>query len=73
MGTAFLCLAPSGCPPILHGVVNSIRKLTEPLMNLVMITAEEGAQTQLYCATANVQSGQYYQDCAPKDTNGNLP
>jgi hypothetical protein len=38
-------------------------------MDLIMTTAEEGAQTQLYCATANAISGQYYQNCEPKETN----
>jgi len=52
-----------------HGLVNFMRKLTEPLMNVIMTTPEEGAQTQLYCATSDAASGQYYQDCAPKETN----
>lgn len=51
-----------------HSVVNFIRKLTKPLMDLIMTTAEEGAQTQLYCATGDALSGQYYQDCKPKET-----
>jgi len=52
-----------------HAVINFMRKLTEPLMNVIMTSPEEGAQTQLYCATADAASGQYYQDCAPKETN----
>jgi len=52
-----------------HRLVNFMRKLTEPLMHVIMTTPEEGAQTQLYCATSDAASGQYYQDCAPKETN----
>lgn len=47
-----------------HAVINFMRKLSEPLMNVIMTNVEEGAQTQLYCATAaDAQSGGYFQDC----------
>lgn len=41
-----------------------------PLMTRTMISNEEGAQTSLWCATADdpaLVSGGYYDTCAPKD------
>lgn len=46
-------------------MVNTLRKLGSPLEYMFMATAEEGAQTQVYCATSpDAESGNYYQDCA---------
>jgi NAD(P)-dependent dehydrogenase (short-subunit alcohol dehydrogenase family) len=44
-----------------HKVLGLIRKLGAPLERLFMATAREGAQTQVYCATAvDAESGGYY-------------
>lgn len=38
-----------------------------PLERLTLLTAEEGAQTSLYCATApDAVGGQYFQQCRPR-------
>ncbi|MEH6467115.1 MAG: SDR family NAD(P)-dependent oxidoreductase [Pseudomonadales bacterium] len=48
-----------------QAVINFLRKLGAPIEKLFMSTAEEGAQTQLFCATsAQAESGSYYQNCA---------
>jgi NAD(P)-dependent dehydrogenase (short-subunit alcohol dehydrogenase family) len=45
-------------------VINFLRKLGAPIERLFMSTAEEGAQTQIHCATASqAQGGHYYVDC----------
>lgn len=42
-----------------------LRKLGAPLEQLMMATPEEGAQTQVYCATAaEASGGHYFRDCA---------
>lgn len=48
-----------------HRFIAWLRKLGAPIEKLLMATAEEGAQTQLHCATApGLKSGQYYVNCA---------
>ncbi|MCZ6829564.1 MAG: hypothetical protein O7F73_08255, partial [Gammaproteobacteria bacterium] len=45
-------------------VIGFLRKLGAPLEKLFMSTAEEGAQTQIHCATApQAEGGHYYVDC----------
>ncbi|MFK8020582.1 MAG: SDR family NAD(P)-dependent oxidoreductase [Pseudomonadales bacterium] len=47
-----------------HSFISAIRRLGAPLEKLFMATAEEGAQTQIYCATAaDARSGSYYTNC----------
>ncbi len=47
-----------------HPVVAVIRKLLAPIEGFFMKTPEEGAQTQILCATApGVPGGKYYRDC----------
>jgi len=46
-------------------VIGFLRKLGAPLERLFMSTPEEGAQTQLYCATSpEAVGGYYYVNCA---------
>lgn len=47
-----------------HAVVGFIRRCAAPLEKMLMATAEEGAQTQIHCATsAAAASGHYYVNC----------
>lgn len=47
-----------------HPVIGLVRRCVAPLERLLMSSAAEGAQTQIYCATsAAAQSGCYYADC----------
>jgi NAD(P)-dependent dehydrogenase (short-subunit alcohol dehydrogenase family) len=47
-----------------HNGIKMIRRLAAPLERLMMASAEEGAQTQIHCATsATAQSGHYYVNC----------
>ena len=47
-----------------HHFIEALRRLAAPLERLMLASAEEGAQTQVYCATspAAVSSG-YYVNC----------
>jgi retinol dehydrogenase-12 len=46
-------------------IIGFLRKLGAPLERLFMSTAEEGAQTQLHCATSpQARGGHYYVHCA---------
>ncbi len=46
-------------------IIGFLRKLGAPIERLFMSTAEEGAQTQLYCATSpGAAGGHYYVNCA---------
>ena len=48
-----------------HALVGFLRKVAAPLEKLLMASAEEGAQTQIYCATSDeAESGHYYVNCA---------
>jgi len=48
-----------------QAIINFFRELGAPIMRIFMSTAEEGAQTQILCATSpQAESGHYYQDCA---------
>lgn len=48
-----------------HALINLLRRLAAPIESLFMASAEEGAQTQIYCATApEAPSGHYFQNCA---------
>lgn len=45
-------------------VINFLRRVGAPIEKLFMTNAEEGAQTQIHCATSPVaEGGRYYQDC----------
>ncbi len=47
-----------------HAIIGLIRKLAAPIEKLFMASAEEGAQTQIYCATAaEAISARYYVNC----------
>ncbi len=44
-----------------HAVIETVRRWAAPLERLLMASAAEGAQTQIYCATSAVaKSGHYY-------------
>ena len=46
-------------------VIGLLRKLTGPIESLFQASPREGAQTQIFCATAkNAASGHYYVNCA---------
>jgi NAD(P)-dependent dehydrogenase (short-subunit alcohol dehydrogenase family) len=46
-------------------VIGLLRKLTGPIERLFQASPEEGAQTQIFCATAkNAASGHYFVNCA---------
>jgi len=46
-----------------------LRKLGAPIEKLFMSTVEEGAQTQIHCATSpDAQGGHYYQNCQARET-----
>lgn len=48
-----------------HAVIEFLRKLGSPLERLFMANAQEGAQTQVYCATSpEAKSGTYYVNCS---------
>ena len=50
-------------------VIAFLRKLGAPIERLFMSTAEEGAQTQIYCATSpEAESGHYYHNCQIRET-----
>ena len=47
-----------------HALIGWLRKLGAPLEKLMMANAEEGAQTQLYCAVSpEAKGGEYYVNC----------
>lgn len=47
-----------------HAAVGLIRRCAAPLERLLMASAEQGAQTQLHCATSRAAtSGHYYVNC----------
>lgn len=51
-------------------IIGFLRKLGAPIEKLFMSTAEEGAQTQIHCATApQAEGGHYYKDCAIGETS----
>jgi len=53
-----------------HSFISAIRRLGAPLEKLFMATAEEGAQTQIYCATAaDAIGGLYYTNCEAVDAS----
>lgn len=48
-----------------HAAIALLRRVLAPMERLMMASAEEGAQTQIYCATSpGAISGSYYQNCA---------
>lgn len=52
-----------------HTVLGFVRKVGAPIERLFMATAGEGAQTQIYCATAaGAESGGYYVNCQRSET-----
>ncbi len=60
-----------------HAIVGLLRKLGSPIEKLFMATAEEGAQTQIHCATSvEAESGHYYVNCqiakASEDTKDEI-
>ena len=75
------CLHPGGAGGTYTGVadrgfedsplIGFLRKLGKPIERLLMSTAEEGAQTQLHCATSpEAKGGYYYVDCAIGKASG---
>jgi NAD(P)-dependent dehydrogenase (short-subunit alcohol dehydrogenase family) len=53
-----------------HRLMGMLRKIGAPIEKLFMATAEEGAQTQIHCATsAQACSGQYYVNCEIADAS----
>ena len=48
-----------------HPLIGFLRKLGAPIEKVFMSTPEEGAQTQIHCATSpRAEGGHYYQHCA---------
>lgn len=51
-------------------IMSFVNKLSAPLGKLFMSNAEEGAQTQIHCATAaNATGGLYYRNCQAADAS----
>jgi NAD(P)-dependent dehydrogenase (short-subunit alcohol dehydrogenase family) len=49
----------------------AIRDLFAPVERFFLLTPDEGAQTQIHCATAaQLPGGQYFRDCAPAFASG---
>jgi retinol dehydrogenase 12 len=47
-----------------HPLIGLVRRAVAPLERVLMASAAEGAQTQIYCATAAAaESGRYYANC----------
>lgn len=63
-GAVFTNIADKGLEG--HPVLSAIRKKLAALEGFFLLTPEEGAQTQIYCATHPVLAGGlYYQKCCP--------
>lgn len=46
------------------GIIQTLRNIFSPVEAMILLSPDEGAQTQLLCATGTkVKSGQYYQRC----------
>lgn len=51
-------------------LLRMLRQWFSPLEALVLLTPEQGAQTQIFCATTpGLKGGIYYERCAPADCN----
>lgn len=54
-------------------LLRMLRQWFSPLEALVLLTPEQGAQTQIHCATApDLKGGIYYERCAPADCSEQL-
>jgi NAD(P)-dependent dehydrogenase (short-subunit alcohol dehydrogenase family) len=63
-GAVFTNIAGKGLAE--NPVLSAIRNQFAFLEAFILLTPEEGAQTQVHCATsANLAGGLYYKDCAP--------
>lgn len=50
------------------GIVEAVRKALSPVEAFILKTPEEGAQTQIYCAThPGLPGGLYYEECEPSE------
>ncbi|MFK7733938.1 MAG: SDR family NAD(P)-dependent oxidoreductase [Pseudomonadales bacterium] len=46
-------------------IISALQRISAPVGKLFMASPEEGAQTQIHCATApSAEGGRYYQECA---------
>ena len=53
-----------------HRLMYWLNRLGSPLQKLLMSSPEEGAQTQIHCATAaDAMGGLYYRNCAPSQAS----
>lgn len=53
-----------------HKILQGLMRLGKPLQTFYAATTEEGAQTQIFCATSpSVLGGQYYQNCLVKESS----
>ncbi len=53
-----------------HSVISALKNLSRPLERLFMATIEQGAQTQIFCATSQqAKGGYYYQNCQIKNAS----
>jgi NAD(P)-dependent dehydrogenase (short-subunit alcohol dehydrogenase family) len=63
-GAVFTNIADKGLEG--HTFLNALRKIFSPVEAFFLLTPEEGAQTQIHCATSpNLQGGIYYRQCRP--------
>jgi len=63
-GAVFTNIADKGLEG--HTVLNRLRKIFSPVEAFFLLTPEEGAQTQIHCATdPDVKGGLYYRQCRP--------
>jgi retinol dehydrogenase 12 len=63
-GAVFTNIADKGLEG--HYVLNALRKLFSPVEAFFLLTPEEGAQTQIHCATkSKLVGGLYYRQCRP--------
>lgn len=49
-----------------HPLLQIFRRVFAPIERLILLTSEEGAQTQIHCATSpDLHGGEYYERCRP--------
>lgn len=75
-GVQSYCLHPGGTVTSIAGkglggtFAGRVAQALEPLQKLFLKSPEEGAQTQIHCATApGIAGGLYYDDCAPAEVS----
>lgn len=67
-GSVFTNVAAKGLEGT--GLVEKVRNALSPIEAFFLKTPEEGAQTQIYCAThPGLRGGLYYQECQPSEAS----